>query len=374
MFHGSYLHVTSQDTTVSGSAQLIDFFWENRGVTESDVRSDLLALLKEHRMVLFVGAGLSFKLGYPLWNGYLDRLEEELVIAAPEEGQDPKAVESDPLIRAERIKRAFTDAQRQDDYYAHIEKAFGPKPTSPYTQLQLGLLRFGFRGAITTNFDPSLENAFTVQNLAAGQLACIALDLGGPRPFAVFDFLRDAACGVTSKFVLHLHGVYSNPEGVVLAASDYDERYGDIAHLDVDGRPAHRSLDDPTRKVIWALLATHPTLFVGFSLSDPALRHILSVTSADFRRGRHLDHYAILGSGSQEEERKSAVLARGHGITPVFYRITRSNDLPEDHSDLEALVAGLGADLGLDTGLVDNGLVDTGLDRIGALTETMLGL
>jgi hypothetical protein len=320
-------------------------------------------------MLLFVGAGLSFDLGYPLWSKYLDMLETDLGPEALDEEQDAKVSESGLLVRAERIKQAYWDAQRQDDYLAHIEQTFGRKSVPPYTQLQLALIRFGFRGVVTTNFDPSLENALTAENCAGGRGVCNALDLGGPRSFAIFDFLRHAARGTTSESVLHLHGVYNNPEGVVLAASDYDRRYGDIASQDSDGRPSHRNLEDLTRKVIWALLATHPTLFVGFSLTDPALRHILSVTSADFQRGRHLDHYAFLGSESEEERRRQSDLARIQGITPIFYRVARPKDLPPDHSDLETLVADLGADIDVDTGLVD-----TGLDRIGALTDKMLGL
>jgi hypothetical protein len=50
-------------------------FWDNRGVAETSAKSDLLALLRERRMLLFVGAGLSFDLGYPLWSKYLDALE-----------------------------------------------------------------------------------------------------------------------------------------------------------------------------------------------------------------------------------------------------------------------------------------------------------
>lgn len=213
---------------------------------ETDAGRALLALLKERCMLLFAGAGLSFDLGYPLWGNYLEALEEELGAKAPPT--------DDPLVRAEWIKQAFVDAKRQNDYFANIQRMFGPKSASPYTPLQRALLRFGFRGVITTNFDPSLENALSAGNLAAGRPACAALDLGDPRSFVVFEFLRLAARGATSEFVLHLHGLHDHPDRVVLAASDYDERYGDIIGADGDGLPVHRTLDDIARKVIWALL------------------------------------------------------------------------------------------------------------------------
>jgi hypothetical protein len=321
-------------------------------------RAPLLALLREQRMLLFVGAGLSRDLGYPLWGKYLSELEKELSIEA--------SATADPLERAESIKRSFVDAGRLPDYYANLRQTFGPKLTSPpYTALQHALLQFRFRGVITTNFDPSLENALSVVNLRAGRPACTALDLGEPRPFGVFDFLRLAACSPTTEFVLHLHGVHDHPDRIVLAGSDYRERYGDFTTLDPDGLPGYRTLDSIPRKVVWALLVTYPTLFVGFSLDDPALKHILGVTSGDFDRGRYLNHFAILGAESEEEKQKLALAWKPHGITPVFYRLVRSRGLsPDDHSNLTALVAGLGTELG----------VDHGLDPIGTFTDRMLGL
>jgi hypothetical protein len=113
------------------------------------------------------------------------------------------------------------------------------------------------------------------------------------------------------------------------------------------------------------LLVIHPTLFVGFSLKDPALRHILSVTSADFQRGRSLGHFAIVGARSEEEEQKLTLAWRSNGITPVFYRVLRSPGLgTDDHSNLATLVAAFGGELG----------VPLGLDPIGDFTDRMLEL
>lgn len=151
-------------------------------MTGTNDETALLALLREQRMLLFVGAGLSLELGYPLWDNYLAALEKELGAEAPSTG--------DPLDRAEWIKRSFAAAQRLPDYLAHIQQTFGPKSASSYTPLQRALVRLGFRGVITTNFDLSLENALSAENLAVGRPACTALDLGDPRAFSVFDFFR----------------------------------------------------------------------------------------------------------------------------------------------------------------------------------------
>ncbi len=333
-----------------------DAVGENHDAIDADPHHALIAFLREHRMLLFVGAGLGVDLGYPSWESYLTALEREL------DDESPRL--TDPLDRAEWIKQAFANAHRRDDYLAHIQCTFGPKADVPYTPVQLALLRLGFRGVITTNYDPSLEMALSAENHAGERLPCTPLDLGDPRSFGVFDFLRLAARGPTTRFVLHLHGVHNHPERVVLAASDYRERYGDFNAVDREGLPIHRILDDIPRKVVWTLLVTYPTLFVGFSLADPALRHILRVTSADFQRGRYLDHFAIVGAESRENEQQLSTAWGAYGITPIFYRVVRSPGLGTDHSNLATLVSGLGSEIG----------VDLGLDRIGALTDRMLEL
>jgi hypothetical protein len=325
-------------------------------VTDADAAGKLLELLGEQNMLLFAGAGLSIDAGYPLWGRYLAELEKELGAVAPPT--------KDPLEKADWIRRTFRDKGRDNDYLAHLQRTFGPKPAIPYSSLQRALIKFGFRGVITTNYDPTLVNALSVENIAAGRSVCTALDLGESRTYDVFDFLRLAARQPTAEFVLHVHGVYNKPDRIVLTASDYHKRYGDFEAVGSDHLPVNRALENIPRKVIWALLVTYSTLFVGFSLDDPALRHILDVTSADFQRGQYLDHFAIVGAESDDEERKLTDAWRAHGITPIFYRVVSSPGLGSDHSNLKTLVAGLADQLHL----------DHGLDPIGAFTDRMLDL
>src|SRR2546423_3161261 len=243
----------------------------------------LVAHLRAQRWVLSAAAGMSKRLGYPLWAEFLETLEGELGVDV-----DPRPASL--LEWCEQIKRRFEAAHRLDDYHAHIERTFGRNGGTPYDQLHLALARLGFRGFVTTNYDPALANAVTAASGESGS-PCDSLDLGESRPFAVFDFLRELSAGVTRSAVLHLHGYYRHPDRIVLAETDYRERYGDYESVDDEGRPAQRNLDTTPIKVTWSLLVTHPVLFVGFSLADEALRHLLRVTQADFYRGRHLDHF-----------------------------------------------------------------------------------
>jgi hypothetical protein len=169
---------------------------------DADAGRALLALLRERCMLLFVGAGLSFELRYPLWDPCLAELEKVLGAQAPPT--------DDLLERAEWIKCSFANEGRLPDYLAHIQQTFGPKYPSS-TALQRLLVQFGFRGVVTTNFEPSLENAISAGTVPAGRPACASLDLGDPRTFPIFDFLRLVGRGSTTEFVLHLHGVHTQP-------------------------------------------------------------------------------------------------------------------------------------------------------------------
>jgi hypothetical protein len=316
----------------------------------------LVEHLRAHRLVLFAGAGLSKRLGYPLWGEYVQALEGELGTKI-----DPRPASL--LEWCEQIKHAFEITHRLDDYHAHIEQTFGRAGGQPYDQLHLALVRLGFRGFVTTNYDPAIANAVIATSGVSGS-PCDSLDLGDPRSFAIFDFLRDLSAGVARKAVLHLHGYFRYPDRVILAESDYLERYGDYRSVDDEGFPTQRALDATPMKVTWSLLVTHPVLFIGFSLGDEALRHLLRVTQADFYRGRHLDHFAFVPSRSSEEEKRLDEAWMRFGITPIYYRVVASVELGADHSNLEVLVERLGRELG----------VDVEVDPLMAFTATMLEL
>lgn len=117
----------------------------------TDARASLVSLVGEHRMLLFVGAGSSVEVGYPGWNQLLRGLAGEIGLE--------EAEGLDTLAEASRIKAAFRAAHRGDDFDAALQDAFSPREPA-YGQLHTDLAGLGFRGVITTNYDPVFENAF----------------------------------------------------------------------------------------------------------------------------------------------------------------------------------------------------------------------
>lgn len=99
--------------------------------------------------------------------------------------------------------------------------------------------------------------------------------------------------GGSDRVCLHVHGIYSKPESIVLCETDYSRRY-------VESLTAQRKL--------FALLATQRIAFFGFSLNDPAFLEILRVCRATLGGGDPR-HFAVL---PLEGERAAAKTALRH--------------------------------------------------------------
>jgi hypothetical protein len=288
-------------------------------------------LIRDGRLLAVVGAGLSARVGYPTFSQYAAALVNDF-------GVNVDGVPSDdPSAIAGAIKTSLEQDGRLSEFHTHLEQTFEPDGRRAYCDRAHELVvAAGFRSIVTTNYDSVLEDA-----ASAGSARCEHLDLCAPRRFAVFDFLRATAAGRTRAFVLHLHGYFRNPEHVVITTDDYSQRYGPYDETTPRGEHTVRvALNTMHRKVLWTLLVTYPAMFIGFSLRDPAFRHILELIDQDFERGRDLGHYAVIGTVDDDQESRDQEELKRYGITPVFYAVTPSPGAgyPDDHSGLESLL------------------------------------
>lgn len=326
------------------------------------VREELIAVLRRGRSVLLAGAGSSKLVGYPLWNEMLDQLQAGLTT--------PVLPDGDLLVRAARIKAVYEREGRLEDYRRRIESLFGPVPGPPH-QFHRDLVSLGFCGITTTNYDPVLEVALRAESES---YQCDELDLCDDRIYNVSKFLRGLSEGEDRRWILHLHGYYRNPSKIVLTWEDYIGRYGlpsltreseEVRELDdrlkelvnaghlsdrslktyegLRSQVSEPALDTIHRKVIWCLLAMHPVVFVGFSMSDPFLMPLLDLVRRDFDLLSETPHYAIL---SYTEPRDMDIVAerfRQYGVRSVFYYVPPRREPHEipDHRGLQTLVAEL---------------------------------
>jgi hypothetical protein len=252
-----------------------------------------------------VGAGTSARMGYPTWGRLLDEMD---ALVEQHNPQPPKLranrqKQQDWLWRAEEYRRLLSP----EDYHSFLEHAFDDESGKPLDPCLRTLVELPFRHVLTTNYDGLLERAHHEVT---------------DRPAAVIEwndsrklrelFVRLGDPSYTRRYV-HLHGLASRPETVVLTDSDYLERYS-------------RSLDAHRR--LFALFATQQVVFIGFSLNDPELGALLREVQASMGPGP-APHFALLALREDESdvlERRR--LKEKYGVEALFYPYT------PDHSRL----------------------------------------
>lgn len=268
------------------------------------------AMKRTPRPLALLGAGTSVDSGYPTWAGLLAILEDR----AKSRGRlSPKYQEvlkglTDAAWRAEEYWRLMGD----DDFHGIIASQFAPRGTTGDTLRTI--VKLGFRHILTTNYDSSVERAFEEEKRAL-QVA------DWTDESALRKFFLDLSRHDGTPHLVYLHGRYFNPKEVVLTESSYARRYA-------------RS-DDAQRK-LFAILITQPFVFIGFSVTDPDLDHIMREVNARLGTGNP-QHFALVGF--EVDEQKELIknrFERKYGIRAVFYRITRNAQGGEDHGDLVA--------------------------------------
>ncbi len=260
----------------------------------------LFDAIKTARCSALIGAGLSIAAGYPSWDELLRTFDDAVrrsggyydsAIAWLSESQDP-------LWRAQELRRQMGE----DRYFALLRETFRPKRTLNGTPMVDRVVGLPFKHYLTTNFDCLLEEAL----LRKTQLMPTVVDWSNDSDVSEFLFrLQDPQY---DSCVVHLHGRYNDPANIILTDRDYTNRY--------------QVTNSIAQKLI-SIFATQTVVFVGFSLNDPALNHILRQTKLALGAGS-IRHFAILGLTTWNDTSESMARYRFvslYGIEPVFYPV-----------------------------------------------------
>ena len=314
-------------------------------IDNETAKQQLLGTLKSRRAVLLAGSGSSKFVGYPLWNQLADEMKQ---IFAP---HLTWAADMSAMTFAGRIVDEIKRNNQLQDYYNFLDRRFEPRPdrAKQHDDFHVALVQSGFCGLVTTNYEEVIESAVSEAYTSdVGPWRCAPLDLCKRRSYRVFDFFRSLATGERPRWVLHLHGHHSNPEGIILTEENYLRNYGEQPVYDAHGRAQNVRLDSLHRKVLWTLLATHPLVFVGFSLQDGFFNHMLSVVRDDFELGSDPTHYALMGATTEEDRKRIWEYLRLRNTMPVFYQVPEAPvGQEQDHNDLKRLVNELAAEIGV---------------------------
>jgi hypothetical protein len=210
------------------------------------IPDDLLALVRERRVIPFVGAGFSAGLGLPGWAGLLEQVAKDLRIS-----------ETDPKLEFDDISEdASEDFLRVAEYlYLRAGSNIGPLRLSISHALtisdsltvstpHLELLNLGAPQVYTTNFDDAIEATFRELN----------------QPMEVVSLPRDVAVADPSQTqIVKYHGDLRYDDTLVLTESQYWRR------LD---------LESPMDLKFRSDLLGRSVLFMGYSFSDINIRVI----------------------------------------------------------------------------------------------------
>jgi hypothetical protein len=198
----------------------------------------LVAAIRERRVILFVGAGVSANLGLASWKTLIAHMAEEL-------GQDPDEFAN--------LGTAWTLAE----YYKLNKKAIGPLRSwmdvnwhgsgidIARSPIHKRIVELDFPLIYTTNYDKWLERAFEHYKKPYVRILTV-------------NDMQSVREGVTQ--IVKFHGDFDDDESIVFTESDFFRRLDFESPLDIRFRA------DALGKSI---------LFIGYSLNDIDMRLML---------------------------------------------------------------------------------------------------
>lgn len=317
---------------------------------------ELLKVLESGQAVLMAGAGCSVDLGYPDWPSLVSILKEELSPSL----ELPENIDIKDI--ADIVKRASYERHdfNHEPYERKIEEIFEPR-RSNYKIFHQHLVRMGFAGIATTNYDTVMESA-VISSYGDYTSNCRSLNLcDNKKHYKILDFFRrlgENPC----PYVLHLHGSYDQADRVVLTRTDYEFYYNNcLRSASENDRRRKKPEDTLHRRTIWALLSTRVVVFVGFSMNDPYFCDVINVWRTDLKLFAECPHFAFIGISSIEDAKSDMEELRTLGVKPIFYEVPDKN--PSDHRGLHFIIAKLAEQRGVrDTGSSVNEISQRTLD------------
>ena len=284
--------------------------------------TSLHGYLKSGDALVFLGAGASAPL-YPLWAGLIGELVDAAAgrLSQAETDTCRSLAGSAPEEVVEIVRRKLGGPSYHAVLREVLQVRTDPATGRSWTGLQELVCRCAFRAVVTTNYDPGIVDARMRVRPCASATGFMTwqdeLGLDEWRTGRVFrgDDLP----------VLYAHGVHSQPESVVLAASDY-----------------RRAYSGKLPQVLERLADGGHLCWIGFSFADQRLAAILRevplLSGTRHDPGAASTHVAIMAWDPVAEANDPRILAQraeiAYGAQVILYPAPGG-----DHSALAALLA-----------------------------------
>lgn len=239
------------------------------------INPDLINDLAEKRAAIFIGAGVSAGVTtvaggrIKLWSSFLEDAADLLTDKKLKSHAKQMIKSQDYLMACEMISRGMGT----DEWKKLLTAEYAQRGTP--TELQKTLMQLNQRIVLTTNFDLYLEGAWNDVNKNATHHPHIVKSIGEDS----FQAFRDS-----QSYIFKIHGSIDDIDTMIFTKKDYsDKAYGNWAYA----------------KFIETVLLTHTVLFVGFSLSDPAISQVIENYAHNIPNAR--PHYIFL-SGTHTDK------------------------------------------------------------------------
>lgn len=237
------------------------------------LNADLINDAARRRVVIFVGAGAS-KWAKPTgggefldWTEFLKKTSNELTDEDLKQRVRALVDEREYLFASQLLKDKLEHRWEEVTQAAFGQKAYP-------SELHKAIIRLRPRIIITTNFDKLIESAWDSENSTDHTYPKVISKID-PNVFRLF---RD-----DYNYIIKIHGNIDDHDSMIFDKATYQTgAFGNTYYKDL----------------ISSLLLTHTFLFIGFSMTDPAISSIVEMYAHSFPGMR--PHY-ILQSGNANE-------------------------------------------------------------------------
>lgn len=216
------------------------------------------ASLHEGTGTIFVGAGVSMAAGYPSWSKLLTEIGEEI-------GVNSRDIQDLAALAQWHIRETGNATGVRNV----IKREIGLDRPLPETVRTLA--RLPIRHIWTTNYDRLLERAFAEISRPLDTVA------------GAKDLALKSRHGATRLY--KMHGSVDRLDDIVISTDDYE---------------LFRTKRGAFLPLLQAHLSSMSMLFVGLSLTDPNVRHVLSLIRESFTDAPP-EHFAILKPPKAED-------------------------------------------------------------------------
>lgn len=247
-------------------------------ITYKETKRIIYEAMENEQLVLFVGAGASVDSGMPLWKEAISKIAEKMQLTDDQ---------NDYL----KVPQYYYNSRGKKEYTQLMRDIFKYEDCLLPTELQKTLLDLNTSTIITTNYDHLIEKA-AEEN---GQfIRVVSQDV-------------DMPYRKSKKELIKMHGDFEH-DNFVLKEDDYLNYSRNFKLIET---------------YVKSIIGSKVVLFVGYSLNDPDVLHIISwvkdILKDDFQRA-----YLILTKMEQNDVQKDYF--RNLGINIIY-----ANELVEQH-------------------------------------------